>query len=246
MLGFGSSIELLDTKSIEDELHEGIRAMAEGEEAWIITPYSTMDKLGTIRRAIVQACSHQANVKMVVRDEPEQVQSAVASQAEAIALGLEIHALHRLHAKLYWFENQFSIVTSANLVDGSFESSTELGLLLRGGGIHDGLREWIQDEIEPRMRLVSDVMPDRPKRVLARNRISAGSAEPRRVAGHCIRCGTSIPVNVAKPYCLAHFKSWSNYSNPDYTEKYCHTCGTAKATSMAKPQCYECFRKKSG
>ncbi len=43
--------------------------------------------------------------------------------------------------------------------------------------------------------------------------------------GFCIRTGVSIPFNVEKPMSYEAFKSWSKYSDPEYSEKYCHFSG---------------------
>jgi hypothetical protein len=242
MLGIGKVPEVLGTREIEDLLLRGIAEQRPGEEAWIITPYSTMDKLGTIRRGITEACRMDVRVRFVVRDEPDQVTSAEKGLREARELGLELFAFQRLHAKLYWFENQFGIVTSANLVDGSFEASTELGLFVPCGGLHRELREWIVKVIEPGLRPVGG-----SKRHIASGpKVSAPSHSQNRASvqegGHCIRCGANIPKDLDRPYCLTHFKSWAIYSNPNYEEKHCHLCGGEAKTTMVKPKCYVCFK----
>ena len=90
MLRIGKVPYLLNTREIEDALLNGIASQEQGEESWIITPYSTMDKLGTIRRAITEACKRDVQMRFVVRDESEQVKSAVNGLKESLELGLEI------------------------------------------------------------------------------------------------------------------------------------------------------------
>jgi len=243
MLGFGKVPGVLVTREVEDALLDGIANQEPGEESWIITPYSTMDKLGTIRRAITEASKIDAQIKFVVRDEAEQVKSAENGLKEARGFGLELFALHRLHAKLYWFENQFGIVTSANLVDGSFEASTEIGLIVPDGGLHKELRRWISREIEPNVRTVGASRGGRTSRPRAAPKARGQGGAAGKGSGHCIRCGKAIPQDLEKPYCFTHFKSWVIYSNPEYVEKHCHLCGTEAKTSMVKPRCYACFKK---
>lgn len=245
MLGIGKVPEVLGTREIEDLLLRGIAEQRPSEEAWIITPYSTMDKLGTIRRGITEACRMDVRMKFVVRDEPDQVTSAEKGLREARDLGLELFAFQRLHAKLYWFENQFGIVTSANLVDGSFEASTEIGLLVPSGGLHRELRDWIAKVIEPGMRPVgiskARTTSAPREQITSKSRGQVGAAV--QGGGSCIRCGTSIPRDLNKPYCLTHFKSWAIYSNPEYEEKHCHLCGREAKTTMVRPRCYACFKE---
>jgi hypothetical protein len=61
--------------------------------------------------------------------------------------------------------------------------------------------------------------------------------------GHCIRCATSIKLDVAKPYCASCYKSWSLYANPAYEEPHCHACGQKRTTSMEKPLCKKCWKE---
>ncbi len=251
MFGWGTSQQLLSTRQVEDCLSAGIANLEAGDEAWIITPYATMSKLGPTKRGIVEAARRDAKITVVVRDEPEQVNPLVADMKEAVASGVKLGALYRLHAKVYWFENYGCILTSANLIDGSFESSHEIGLYVSGGSIYDQVRNWIGETIEPKMRDLESVAQSgssRGKPRVAGTRAGGGLARPQVASnksngGYCIRCGGSIKYDPAKPFCLQHFKSWAQYSNMDYVEKHCHGCGAATQSSMAKPECYACFRR---
>lgn len=55
--------------------------------------------------------------------------------------------------------------------------------------------------------------------------------------GFCIRTGAPIPFNMARPYCMEAYKSWSVYGNVNYPEKYCHLTGRPSngKTSMKHP-----------
>ena len=68
--------------------------------------------------------------------------------------------------------------------------------------------------------------------------VGVGSPTP---TAYCLRCGTEIALDLAKPYCEPHWNSWSSYKNRNYSEKYCHTCGREQRTAMAKPQCRTCY-----
>lgn len=250
MFGLGNQQELLSTRQVEDCFNMAIGEAAEGNQVWIITPYATMKKLGSIKRGIVEAAKREADITMVVRDEPGQVNPLVEDMFEAVNCGVKLCALHRLHAKVYWFENFGCIVTSANLVDGSFESSTEIGIFVSGGSLFDKIYEWIESEIRPQMRKLSSNSKDRRTGNSGRKGKAPRTSPPFEAqclrnpsGGYCIRCGTSIEFNQKKPYCLTHFKSWSQYSNFDYTEKKCHRCGKPNESSMARPVYYACYKK---
>lgn len=43
--------------------------------------------------------------------------------------------------------------------------------------------------------------------------------------GYCIRTGVEIPFNLKRPLSDKAYKSWAQFSNPDYPEKYCHRTG---------------------
>ncbi len=62
-------------------------------------------------------------------------------------------------------------------------------------------------------------------------------------SGFCLRCQTEIPLDLDKPYCNSHYRTWARFKNEDYEENHCHTCGAEHDTNMAKPLCLSCFRK---
>lgn len=217
VFGLGGGPIVLATREVEECLNVNISELMGGDEAWIITPYATMGALGHQRRALAEAAKRGANISFVVRDEVAQVGPAERDLAEARANGLKLYKFHRLHAKLYWFERGDAILTSANLVDGSFEASTEVGICVPGGGLHYDLRDWIQKVIEPGLK-------------------SVGAAE-----GYCIRCAERVEFNPGAPYCRPHYTVWAQFSNRDYEEKFCHKCGTRGPSTMGRPLCPKCF-----
>lgn len=241
VLGFGRGPDLLATREIEDSLLLAIGELDAGREAWLITPYLTIDKLSTLRRQITEACKRGAIVNVVVRDEPDQVNPAKTGFKEALSHGLNLYAFHRLHAKVYWFNDHFSIITSANLVDGSFEGSTEIGMITEPGSLHDNIRGWIAEVLEPGLKTISHQQQSRPR--APKPKPTPKPSGGKGGNGHCIRCGKAIPLNIERPYCLEHYRIWEQYRNPDYEEKVCHACGKPGKPTMAKPVCYECYKK---
>ncbi len=237
MLGFGKSIQLLKTRDIEQDLNGLFLNVQEGDEVWIITPYATMDKLTALKRAIAETAARGVNISFVVRDEPDQVDPAKKYLKEAMENGLNLYAFKRLHAKVYWFEYSGSIITSANLVDGSFEASTEIGLGIEPGKLHDDIRVWIDEIIKPGLR---DLATSAEKKVREPNNFTKKAS----TSGFCLRCNSTIRYNPEKPYCLKDYRSWSKYSNPEFEEKFCHKCGKPTKSSLAKPICYNCYKAK--
>ena len=43
--------------------------------------------------------------------------------------------------------------------------------------------------------------------------------------GYCIRTGVKIPFNPARPLSAQAYRSWAQFSNPNFQEKYCHKTG---------------------
>jgi len=241
VLGFGRGPGIIGTRDIEDALLQAIGALDAGDEAWLISPYLTIDKLSSLRRQVTEACKRGATINVVVRDEPNQVNPARTGFREALSHGLNLYAFHRLHAKVYWFGDRPSIITSANLVDGSFEGSTEIGVIADPGSFHEDIRAWIEDVIEPGLKAIS--AQEKPRSRVVRSKPGLGSGSGKKSKGQCIRCGTAIPLNLERPYCLEHYRSWEQYKNPAYEEKVCHSCGKPGKPTMAKPVCYECYKK---
>lgn len=241
VLGFGREPGILQTRDIEDCLLNVMGDLDDRDEAWLITPYLTIDKLNTLRRQITEACKRGATVNVVVRDEPDQVNPARSGFKEALSHGLNLYAFHRLHAKVYWFANQCCVITSANLVDGSFEGSTEIGVIAEPGSLHDTIRGWIAEIIEPGLKVISARHPTRSKAAKPKPsaRVNSGNGSK----GLCIRCGAAIPLNIERPYCLEHYRVWDQYRNRNYEEKFCHSCGKPGRPTMARPVCDKCYKK---
>ena len=241
VLGFGKQPGLLTTREIEDCLWAAIGDLQPDQEAWLITPYITIDKLSSLRRQITEACKRGATVNVVVRDEKDQVNPTLAGFKEALTHGLNLFSFHRLHAKVYWFQDNFSVITSANLVDASFEGSTEVGVIAEPGSLYESTREWIDDLIKPGLKEVSATRPVRKRKTgPSGQQCFVKKTESN---GRCIRCGTTIPLNPERPYCLDHFRIWEQYRNPNFEEKFCHSCGKPGKASMAKPVCPDCYKR---
>ncbi|PQA94990.1 PLD-like domain-containing protein [Chryseobacterium piscicola] len=61
--------------------------------------------------------------------------------------------------------------------------------------------------------------------------------------GYCIRCRTTIKVDLGKPLCLDCYKTWSLYQDPFYRENFCISCGEKNNTSFNRPACSQCYKE---
>lgn len=215
--------ELVDSRQTEARLLALINGAK--KEIWLVSPYHTLAKLGTIRRALALALDRGVEVSIVVRDEKAIPQDAIEACTELLAKKLNLYAVHRLHAKMYWSEQQ-ALLTSANLVDGSFEESIEFGLAIPSNELHARVRAFIKEAVGPRKPLVAQRSP-----------------APASIAreGFCIRCGTEIRFNPARPYCDPDFEVWNRYADENYKDKRCHCCGRAYKATKRQPQCPDCW-----
>ena len=156
-----------------------------------------------------------------------------------------------LHAKCYLNEDE-ALITSMNLYEFSQVNNNEMGIRVVREE-EPGLYKSILDES---MRIVrtSEEIRVTVARVETTDNVEGSSGakrtqrKPRTVQekpkdGFCIRCGTGIVPDPAKPYCVPHFRSWNRYKNDEYEEEHCHLCGKEHSATMLKPVCYACFKK---
>lgn len=240
MLGglLGDKIEVLDARQTETAILDLIDAADGDADLWLISPYASFDTLTTIRRRIETRCSDGARIKVVVRDEKEQTGAAAKALAAAMKSGLELFAVKRLHAKIYLGE-EFMVAGSANLYDGSFDKSVEIGFVAQeGSSLYGKVQEFIELHIVPQARRIDGKTSSATRKPRAKSApTTSGSRQ-----GYCIRCATSIPRDTSRPYCREHYESWAKFKNPGYVDKVCHGCGTKFSATMAKPVCSKCYR----
>lgn len=143
-----------------------------------------------------------------------------------------------LHAKCFINEKE-AIVTSMNLYMYSQQNNVEMGIYVS------------KEKDELLYRQISEEV-DRIKRGSEHRTITIQKVEEAKVlpnksvdkigstklkTGYCIRTGVEIPFNVLKPLSYEAFKSWSKYSDSDYSERFCHFSGEPSngETSVSKP-----------
>lgn len=148
-----------------------------------------------------------------------------------------------LHAKCYVNDDKM-IITSLNLYEFSMANNKEMGVLIdKNDDADKQLFEDAYKEVDyinqtsQRFELSESkpvsVKQDDVKSIKEKNTILASSSQP----GYCIRTGSEIAFNIEKPMSYDAYKSWSKYSDPEYSEKFCHFSGESSngETSVSRP-----------
>lgn len=220
------------------------------QEAWLVSPYVTLDKLGWLNRAIRDALERKVAVSMIVRDEGYKTREVERAAKELVELGLDLRCVPNLHAKVYWTEKS-AILTSLNLLASSMNNSIEVGVVVGTGPLHDQVRRFIDTQV---IRYSGETPTQRKER--ERTEAAARRAEEKEERqrakdekrikeltaqrGHCIRCATPVLYDLNKPYCQKDYTSWSRFANRDYVDKVCHGCGVEHAATHRQPLCGTC------
>lgn len=147
-----------------------------------------------------------------------------------------------LHAKCYLNENE-AIITSMNLYEFSQVNNEEMGIYIEKS-IDPELYKDIYAAAQRLIRISDEIVVSVEKAQTKESqsekvetRPKTGKKSDSNKNGYCIRTGVEIPFNVEKPLSYDAFKSWSKYSDPDYSEKFCHFSGEPSngETSVSRP-----------
>jgi hypothetical protein len=178
---------------------------------------------------------------------------------------LELRFDKNLHAKCFYNDSSM-VITSLNLYDYSVQNNHEMGILLT---IKDDAEVFNEARNEAnhiinlaelfRLKRLQTNDSNIPSKLQHHNNIEKKAQESVSSSilkdignffnnkiiqnGHCIRCGTIIPLDVDKPYCKDCYDNWTKWENPDYEENVCQSCGKRASTSMNKPLCRSCYKK---
>ncbi len=151
-----------------------------------------------------------------------------------------------LHAKCYMNDEKM-IITSLNLYDFSMNNNKEMGVLIEKShpNDHDLFEEAFKEvdyinTTSQRFAYKTQSTPQIPTSdvVSKENGKSKSTAKKSENGkGFCIRTKAEIPFNIEKPLSAEAFKSWSKYSDPEYSEKFCHFSGEASngETFVSRP-----------
>jgi phosphatidylserine/phosphatidylglycerophosphate/cardiolipin synthase-like enzyme len=157
---------------------------------------------------------------------------------------IEVKSLAELHAKCYLNEDK-AIITSMNLYSHSSKVNYEMGVLIdrkKDTNIYFKTLRAAEQIIQAGNTIFTqgEITGETPSNVICKE--ETGRSVPEK--GFCIRCGTTIPLDPERPYCIGCFYDWdSKGGNPYYKEKYCHGCGHPTLVSLEKPLCNNCYWK---
>jgi len=147
-----------------------------------------------------------------------------------------------LHAKCYLNENE-AIITSMNLYEFSQVNNNEMGIYIEKSNDPELYKD-IYNEAQRLIRISDEIVVSVEKAQPKERQLEKVETKPKdgkkiepKKSGYCIRTGIEIPFNVEKPLSYEAFKSWSKYSDPEYSEKFCHFSGEPSngETSVSRP-----------
>lgn len=208
--------------------------------AFLVTPYLDLKSLGHLTDAVDMAVGRKVDVRFIIRaDEEETVQDDVN---RLMSRGVRMYQVPRLHAKIYLNETAV-LVSSMNITTYSTTNSHEIALLVTQPEEVTKIRSYVTEHL---MKLGEQIAPAPAKQstsASAKQTTAApvsyqGGVRP----GFCIRCGIPVALDPGRPLCDNCYRSWAEWSNPEYPEKMCHFCGQPAEVSYNKPLCFQCFR----
>jgi hypothetical protein len=187
----------------------------------LVTPYVRL--WGHLQNAMDEAVNRGVAISFVVR-------AGERNQSEELEWLREhdvtVYEVAHLHAKIYLNERTV-LISSMNITEKSTTNSHDFAMKVQSEDDTKKLRDYVA-------RLTGKVNASRPARS-ARQEI--------REVGICIRDGSKMDFDAARPLCAKCYLEWVKYKNEDYVEKYCHSCGKLTKTTYARPLCLACYKK---
>lgn len=225
----------LRTSGISAGLEELIREAK--ERLYIISPYLKLSD--NIKELLNDKEREKVEVRIIFgKQELNPTEMSYLQNLKYIRL----YFSKNLHAKCYLNEKKM-IISSMNLYEFSQQHNREMGILIERGidsdkQVYDDAWKDIESILNnaddlPYIKAPTEVEKSKNDQVKS----SVSSKSNKVQYGFCIRTGVEIPFNIEKPMSYDAFKSWSKYSDPDYSEKFCHFSGELSdgETSVSKP-----------
>jgi len=229
--------KFLNTTGVSYHLEELIKGTK--DKLILISPY--LQFTDRIKEHLSNLNIQKRDIRIVYRENKLQLEENNWLESQ---IGIRTSICKNLHAKCYINENE-AIITSMNLYEFSQQNNNEMGIYISRAQdveLYNATLEEVQrlltisEEIRVTVKKVTADTPPKTERKLVEEKPVAvkSSGKP---TGFCIRTGISIPFNIEKPMSYEAFKSWSKYSDSDYTEKFCHFSGEISngETSVNKP-----------
>lgn len=201
----------------DSELRQQILDCVADAKDWLIIVSPYLDPGNVVVEAVLKAQSRGVSISMYTHTKQVHDPTARAAIGRLGARGVQVFHHPNLHAKLCISERRV-VVSSLNLVAGSFVDSYEAGISTSAGGIHQEARDYVE-------------------KTIAKSDLCSRLEEPELAPphGYCIRTGVKIKFDPRRPIEYGEYRR----SGGDETGKYCHACGQAARTSVARPFCRE-------
>jgi phosphatidylserine/phosphatidylglycerophosphate/cardiolipin synthase-like enzyme len=217
--------KFLNTTGVSYHLEELIKSTK--DKLILISPYLQLSE--RIKEHLSNLNIQKRDIRIVYRENKLQLEENNWLERQ---IGIRTSLCKNLHAKCYINENE-AIITSMNLYEFSQQNNNEMGIFItkaQDSDLYNATYDEVQrlltisEEIRVTVKKVTkDTPPKTDPASIEAKPINKKTVETN--TGFCIRTGVSIPFNVEKPMSYEAFKSWSKYSDPDYSEKYCHFSG---------------------
>lgn len=199
--------------------------------AVIVSPYLDLDRWEHAKAAIEGAVRRGIDLQFIVRNEPKIVQGQ--DVLWLLNQQIKVFSINNLHAKIY-LNDRTTLVSSMNLTQFSAANSWEFALVVRDPQDIRLIRQFVKDD------LLKRASPVRGPSLVDKVR---GYVNKFANLGHCIRCGNAEDFDTQYPLCDDCYERWSQFGNPDYSEKFCHSCGQPSNVSYARPLCRSCYQQ---
>jgi hypothetical protein len=229
--------KFLNTTGVSYHLEELIKRTK--DRLILVSPY--LKFTDRIKEHLRNLNIQKRDIRIIYRENKLQVDENNWLENE---IGIRTSLCKNLHAKCYINETE-AIITSMNLYEFSQQNNNEMGIYIskdQDPELYTEILEEIQRllTISEEIRVsVKKVTTDTSAKTEKKNiEIKTNNAKSsNKVSGFCIRSGVEIPFNVERPLNYDAFKKWSEYGNPDYSEKFCHFSGELShgETSVSKP-----------
>ena len=229
--------KFLTTTGISYHLEELIKGT--NDRLYLISPYLQFND--RIKEHLSNLNIQKRDIRIIYRENKLQLDENNWLEKQ---IGVRTSICKNLHAKCYLNESE-AIITSMNLYEFSQRNNNEMGIYITKAedpelykATFDETQRLltISEEIRVTVQKISNVNQEKTEKNSAEVRPSNPKVIDKSL-GFCIRTGMKIPFNIAKPMSSEAYKSWSNHSNKDYSEKFCHFSGESSdgKTSINKP-----------
>ena len=225
--------KFLTTKQISSQLEELIQEA--DKTLYLVSPYL---KLSKDFQELINSRNKNEKKTIIIYGKYELTPEQLKFLTGLRHVYLKFH--ENLHAKCYINDTKL-IITSLNFYEYSMINNKEMGVLYDNTKTED---QEIYSKALDHVKFIEENSNDKPFELSSSHvtpdlKVDKKTESPKLKSsivsetkksnvvqsGYCIRTGVEIPFSVEKPLSYDAFKSWSKYSDPEYSEKFCHFSG---------------------